>query len=370
MKICFVSLKNYPLFNPSVNCNFGGAETQLYNLSTKLAEDPQYDVSMIVNNFGQPEMDKINCVSLFKYMEHHPFLDKIKWVRYVAKLYRLYKVFKKVNADIYIQRCKNDLTIYTAFFCRLLQKKYLFMVASEADVLGKTEKDLPLFNRAFHTYGIKRADLILVQNKEQQESLLNNFGLNSSIQKSVCPIGKIEKMERKYILWVGRAVPLKQPEILFELSNQNPDKDFVMICRQVPYEAKYFQGIKTAALKIKNIKFLDHVPFDEIGQYFKKAKVFINTSTYEGFPNTFIESWKNGVPVLSLNVNPDEIITKFSLGFCSKTLSQLNMDLNTLYSNDILFNEKAGCSYDYVLKNHNVETIIEEFKNHLTSLIN
>ena len=41
-----------------------------------------------------------------------------------------------------------------------------------------------------------------------------------------------------------------------------------------------------------------------------KSKILINTSSFEGFPNTFVQAWANGVPVISLKVDPDNIIKK------------------------------------------------------------
>lgn len=369
MKICFVSPKNYPLFNPDKVGNFGGAETQLYYLSTKLAVDPRYIVSMIVHDFGQPAIEKNQNVLLYKYTEQSNFWDKIKYIRYFVRFVKLFALFKLINADIYIQRCKIGLTIYTALFCKILKKKFVFMTASEADVIGTIKKDLPLFNKTFHDYGIKKSDLILVQNNEQQKLLKKNFNLESYTQKSVCPVKHLKSKEGNYILWVGRAVAVKEPEKLFELAQQNPDKNFIMICKSVPHEVEYFEKTKNNALKIENIQFIEHVPFNEIDQFFQNVKIFVNTSAYEGFPNTFIEAWKNGIPVISLNVNPDDIITAYSLGFCSKTISQMNKDIDLLYSDEKLYKKLSNSAYLYVKKNHNLEVIIEEFKRHLYSIV-
>jgi len=42
----------------------------------------------------------------------------------------------------------------------------------------------------------------------------------------------------------------------------------------------------------------------------------INTSNFEGFPNIFLEAWATGVPVISLNVDPGNVIKKRRLGIC------------------------------------------------------
>ena len=47
VKICFVVLKAYPLFNPDVKSNFGGAEVDSYLLATELAKDKNFEVSFI-----------------------------------------------------------------------------------------------------------------------------------------------------------------------------------------------------------------------------------------------------------------------------------------------------------------------------------
>lgn len=83
------------------------------------------------------------------------------------------------------------------------------------------------------------------------------------------------------------------------------------------------------------------MPHHEIGKFFERAAVFVNTSRVEGFPNTFLQSWANYTPVVSLNVDPDSIIQRKKLGFCSKAFKQLVSDVNTLLENDKL-RERMG----------------------------
>ena len=39
IRVCFISLRAYPIFNPSVEKLFGGAEVDLYLLATELAKE-------------------------------------------------------------------------------------------------------------------------------------------------------------------------------------------------------------------------------------------------------------------------------------------------------------------------------------------
>ena len=49
-----------------------------------------------------------------------------------------------------------------------------------------------------------------------------------------------------------------------------------------------------------------------------------NTSKTEGgSPVTFIQAWMNSVPVISLNHNPDKILSKHKIGLHSQTFEQM-----------------------------------------------
>ena len=55
VRVCFVIMKAYPLFNPEIKSVFGGAEVDFYNLATELAKDKNFDVSCVVADYGQPD---------------------------------------------------------------------------------------------------------------------------------------------------------------------------------------------------------------------------------------------------------------------------------------------------------------------------
>lgn len=65
IKVCLVSLYSYPLFNSAFQGAFGGAEVRVSIIAKRLALNPELDVSLIVFDHGQPEVEKIEGVTIY-----------------------------------------------------------------------------------------------------------------------------------------------------------------------------------------------------------------------------------------------------------------------------------------------------------------
>ena len=73
-------------------------------------------------------------------------------------------------------------------------------------------------------------------------------------------------------------------------------------------------------LKLESrVKFLGHVPFEEIPKHLHEADIFIRPSLSEGFGNSFIEAMAAGVPVIATSVGgiPDFLKDRETGLFCS-----------------------------------------------------
>ena len=137
-----------------------------------------------------------------------------------------------------------------------------------------------------------------------------------------------------------------------------------MICPRSNNQPAFFCMIKGRASKLPNVIFKDFVPFGEINSYFKQAKIYVLTSRYEGFPNTFIQAAMNKTPILSFNVNPDGIIEKYDCGFFARNnLNNLEYGLKEMLIND-KERERFGLNaYKYATENHDIKTIINRYSN-------
>jgi hypothetical protein len=99
--------------------------------------------------------------------------------------------------------------------------------------------------------------------------------------------------------------------------------------------------------------FLGFQPFHTTEEYFNKCKIFINTSEYEGFPNTFLQAWSRGIPVISY-FDPDNIIEKNNLGFVINSEEELAKRLKNVLSKKQINYKKI---IEYYSKNHSSEVI-------------
>jgi glycosyltransferase involved in cell wall biosynthesis len=125
------------------------------------------------------------------------------------------------------------------------------------------------------------------------------------------------------VLWVGRCVEWKRPLAFLELAERFPRTKFVMVAPGYPRSSDLRDRVESRAAGLANLSLHGFVPFPEIADYFGRAIAYVNTSTAEGFPNTFLQSARAGVPVLSLHVDPDGMLGQESMGVCAQGDSAL-----------------------------------------------
>jgi glycosyltransferase involved in cell wall biosynthesis len=359
IKICFISLKAYQLFNQKINSTFGGAEVQMSFLAKELAKKEGYKVFFVVGDYGQSKEDNFEGVKVLRFMnfiEHGIFKKFLAFVKY-------YLFLKKISADIYISTTSNPSVGATSLFCKANNKKHIHRNASREGVDGGFIKKNGILGKVFK-YGLKNASKIIVQNKEDQNTLYETHKLNSEVIKNSFFLEKSNEIKDKnYILWVSRCDPLKNPQLFLNLAQKFPKEKFVIICPQSQGHAKFYEEIKSKANKINNVQFIDFVPFDKIQAYYNEAKIFVNTSDYEGFPNTFIQSCIAETPIVSLNVNPDNFLNKYNCGYCAEgDFDKLAQQTEKLLKDKKDWQEKSKNARKYVKENHDIKKNIERFK--------
>jgi len=356
IKVCLVS-HGYPIYNKKYKDYYriGGAEVQLFLLSKEFAKNDNFEANLIIGNYKRKaSIEFFEKIKIFGLRS----LSK-KLINHFISMIKLFFTLKQINPDFVIKRAASMVTGVCALYCRIFKKNFIYSIANETDVNGESEKNI--FGKIYK-FGLDNATYLVAQNFNQiieLEKFKKRKFYNIKVIKSGYEIKKEEPITQKeIILWVARAIEWKRPEMFFMLAKQFPNEKFIMICNEVNYKKDYYKTIVRKASNLKNLTFIKFVPFHEIDDYFKQAKILINTSIYEGFPNTFIQAFRNGTPVISLNVNPDNIFSKNKIGyFCNDDFEKMKANLSLLLEKRDLYKTYSKNAYHFCRENHDIKKI-------------
>lgn len=345
--ICIVNFNAYSLFNSKSAAPLGGAELNMYLISQFFKK--KMKVSLVTGDWGQGSLEKRKGVSIYK---------GVKFAgSYIIELIRFWRILKKINADIYLSSGAGPEVGVLAIFCKAKKKRYVYRTASDIDVDGSYIKIEGFFRGLLFEYGLKHADTIVVsvyKHKAMIQKKYPNIVLKIVYIPLAIPNVVVRRQKEKdTVLWVSRCVSMKNPDIFLDIAEHFPYQTFVLICPRQPQESELYDHIKDRAGNIKNVIFHEFVPFTKIGSFFAEAKIFVNTSDYEGFTLTLLQSGVAGTPVAYLNVDPDDVIAKFKLGvFANGNFQRLIDGLRLLLSDQYIWNNRSRSITQYVKKNH------------------
>lgn len=296
--VCFVAPFAWSVISADANIReVGGAEVQQTILARLFAANG-YPVSMICHDYGQPDGVRLDGVTVHKAFAPRAGLPVLRFVH--PRLTRMWRALRAVDADIYYCRAAGMLVGVVAQFCRLHGRRAVYAAASNmdfADDVGgqvRYARDRWLYRR-----GLKSVDRIVAQNEEQRSACLALTGRDAVVIPSCYePPGQHVAASGDCVLWVGTIRAGKRPELLLEIAARLPHRRFVMVGGPASGEAAFFAQVAREAARLPNVEFTGFVPFAQVDRHFDAARVFVNTSHFEGMPNTFLQAWSRGVPTL------------------------------------------------------------------------
>lgn len=367
IRVCLISLYAYRLFRPKDGraSPFGGSEVQQYQFGVELSKDRNFEVSFIVGDFyrEQQKSERVRIenvdIDLYKAVKCG---KRFSLIDSILDFWKLFLAMKKTSADVYIIRGGGSLAGKVAILAKkILKKKFIYSSAHDRDSNRDFFKHHGKIINWLFEYALRHADVVICQHNGQKEAFSENLGIKAMVIRSMYSIedeSRIPNYEsREYVLWVSRLENWKQPEIFAVLAKRFLDEKFLLITNSDTSKFKRAIG------KITNFAMVNNVPFQKIDDYFKKAKVFVSTSSSEGFPNTFVQAAKNKTPILSLRVNPEGMLEKYGIGRCAKgSVSQLENDMREILSNETMWSTMSRNAYSYAKGNHDIKKIADEYK--------
>jgi glycosyltransferase involved in cell wall biosynthesis len=256
----------------------------------------------------------------------------------------LLKLLERLAPDVIYQRVGCAYTGVAAYYARLRRKRCTWHVAHDQEVMpwsGPLTRNAPFryIDKKLLEYGVRNADAVVTQTRQQAQYLRRHYGRNAdAVIPNYHPLPKTEAAAKagRRVVWVANLKPWKRPEAFLRLARDlggMGDVEFVMIGGRLG-KPEWCDSISREAERLRNVRYLGAQPQAVVNEVLAGADVFVNTSTQEGFANTFIQSWLRGVPVLSLSVDPDGILSEQDIGACCGTYEALRSKLTDLLADD------------------------------------
>jgi len=365
-RICIVAHYAFGAMSGGATGHVGGVERQTTMLAAWLSRHG-YDVSLLTWDEGQPEELIIDGVRIIKMCRRDEGIPGLRF--FYPRWTSLVRALQRADADVYYQNCAEYVTGQVAIWCRMSKRRFVYSVASDPDSDPALPAMKTLRERILYRYGLRHADRVIVQTQKQQRMLHDGFGVVSSVLPMPCP--GPEEPEYKppvaptpraaHVLWVGRIVPLKRPEWLIMLADMLPQITFDLVGG--PDTDRQFSGsIFDQARQRRNIVVHGAVSRDSIANLYRQASLMCCTSEYEGFPNTFLEAWSHGVPVIS-TVDPDGIIKAREVGGLAHTVEEFKSRIQKLVDDPALWRRSSENARGYFLQNHSLNVAMSRFRN-------
>lgn len=359
IRLVFVSALAYNYFFPGKASQAGG-HTRIINLAKAFAKLPGYKIFCITGDFGQPHRVEKDGVTLVK----APIDNPVAFIPVMS-------VIRTLNPDLLIDFCASPRLFLYYLLKKSMGLKYIFLTGSDVDVNGDYRRIENLFYDYFYMKGLKNADSVIAQVPCHQQRLSKNWNIKSHVILS--PYFDIQRPDTgsmHTILWVGRAAYYKRPELFLTLARKFPKHKFVMICNPSSYDNGFMKTLTDQTSDLKNFEFLDYVPYSQMEKFYKQARFLVNTSDFEGFANTFIEAAIHQVPILSLNSDPNQMLSVHGGGIaCGGDFNRMKKKCRIMLE-DCHAVKKAGIkAFDYALRYHQIDRAVERMAHIFGSIL-
>jgi len=369
-RICFVAQNAYGALAGGDGGHIGGVERQT-SLMARWFASRGYQVNMLTWDEGQDDGVEIDGVRVFKMCRKEA---GVKGLRFVwPKWTSLVAAMKRADADLYYQNCAECVTGQVALWCRRRGRKLIYSVASHPDCDKRLPRMHTLRERVLYRYGLKAADKVIVQTRKQQDMLWDSFGRDSVVLPMPCPGPSADDyMERERaqdgknrVLWIGRVCKVKSPDRLLDLAEACPDLRFDLVGPAA--DNGYARTICERAKSISNVTLHGPASRGRVSEFYKNARVMCCTSEFEGFPNTFLEAWSYGVPIVT-TFDPDNLIAEKGLGRVGKDVRELAAGIRDLLESPDKRRKASQSARVYYLENHAVDKAMERFEHIFTEI--
>jgi glycosyltransferase involved in cell wall biosynthesis len=268
------------------------------------------------------------------------------------------------DADAYVVFGVAEYSAMLASWCRRRGRPLVLLSGSDLDFSAEYRPD----NTSLNPYGsrcnicyeaVMTATVIVVQTEKQRRLARERFGRDVRVIANPIeqPSVPLEPASRRNILWVGKSDAIKRPELACAVARLCPDVAFRLIVNRVGDGA--FERLLAQAPS--NVTIIECVRPADMHQEYSMAFALLNTSLLEGFPNSVLEAGSFGVPLLSLSVDPDEIISREGGGaLADGDIAELAALVRRYHADSAMAQAAGRRLQHYVRQHHEASARIDE----------
>lgn len=370
--ICIVAHFAYGAIAGGRSGHAGGVERQTSLMARWLAERGN-KVSILTWDEGQADEVSIDGVRVIKMCRKDAGLPGVRF--FYPRWSSLNRAMRKADADLYYQNCAEYVTGQVALWCHRNGRRFVYSVASDPECDPELPEMRTFRERILYRYGLRRANKIIVQTQNQKSMLKGEWDLESTVLPMPCegPIGNEFRAPMPpvksncRVAWIGRISPVKRLEFLLDIAEAIPKVEF-HIAGKPDKDDVYSRDVLHRARNLLNVIEHGMIQKDNMRELYKNVSLLCCTSQYEGFPNTFLEAWSYGIPVIS-TVDPDDLIADRELGIFANGKKQIIEEIQNLIQSPVAWRKMSSNAREYYLQNHAVDSSMSRFEKLFSNVI-
>jgi glycosyltransferase involved in cell wall biosynthesis len=362
LSICIVSHNAYRAISGGESGAIGGVEWQT-SLTARWLAARGHRVTMLTWDEGGPSEECFDGVRVMKICRQTAGLPGLRF--FYPKWTRLVNAMRRADADVYYHNCGECFTGQIALWCRRNRKAFVFSSANDTDCDPALPDLKSVGERVLYRYGLRHAHARVVQTETQRLRLRAEFGLDAVRIPMPCSGASEEDFAQRQhpgsgrVLWIARLTRQKRPDRFLDLVQASPELQFDFVGPAV--NEPYSQAVCKRATTLSNVTVHGALPRPRVADLYRRASLLCCTSDYEGFPNTFLEAWSHGLPIVS-TFDPDGLIAKRRLGVIAKDSLEMKEAIHSLLRSPATYREMSHNARRYYWENHRVETILPQFE--------